>query len=88
WKSVLFDAGINRPEQVISESSIWTTDNSLESACIALLPEIKNNRLVKEWIELWLSNNGQQNLTLWLDGKTAQYSSMSELRTLVELMGY
>ncbi len=88
WKPVLFNAGICRPEQVISESSIWTPDNYVQPGNVAFLPEIESNRLVKDWIELWLSNNGQQDLTLWLDAKTARYSSISELRTLVELMGY
>jgi len=75
------------PGQVITLSSIWTPDNDVESVGIALLPDIDDKRLYRRWIELWMGNSSQQNLTLWLDAKTARYSSLSELRTLVELMG-
>ncbi len=86
--TVLSRAGITRPEQIISPVSLWTPEVHAKSAKIALLPDIDNKRLYREWIELWLRDNRQQELTLWLDGSTTRYSTMSDLRTLVELMGY
>ncbi len=86
--SVLLAAGISRQQQIVSRSSLWTPDVHIKSAGIALLPDIENTRLYREWIELWLQDNSQQELTLWLDGSTARYSTLGKLRTLVELMGY
>lgn len=83
-----FETDINKPLQIISSASIWTPDNDVESQGIALLPDTDDKRLYRNWVELWLSGNSQQDLTLWVDGKTARYSNVSELRTLVELMGY
>ncbi|MCK4711068.1 MAG: hypothetical protein KAU21_20825 [Gammaproteobacteria bacterium] len=94
FKAVLsrFEVNSSKPQRVISSSSLWTPDNNVASASVALLPDIAPDvdklRLYRRWIELWLDNNSQHRLTLWLDGKTARYSSVSELRTLVELMGY
>lgn len=87
-KTVLLAPEIAALEQIISASSIWTPENNVESSGIALLPQIDNMRQYRRWIEIWLLENDQQDLTLWLDGATAQYSTISELRTLVELMGY
>jgi len=86
--SVLLAAGLIRSELIVSRSSLWTPDDNVKSAGIALLPEVDNTRLYREWIELWLQDNSQHELTLWLDGSTAHYSTLSKLRTLVELMGY
>ena len=69
--TVLLRAGITRPEQIISPVSLWTPEVDVKSAKIALLPDIDNKRLYREWIELWLQDNSQQELTLWLDGSTA-----------------
>ena len=86
--SVLLAAGMIRPEQIVSRSSLWTPDINVKSAGIALLPDIDNIRLYREWIELWLQDNSHQQLKLWMDGSTARYATLSKLRTLVELMGY
>ena len=90
------ESDVGKSQQVITASTVWAPDNSFVSASIALLPDIDpgvglsvgNNRLYRNWIELWLKDNCQQELTLWLDAKTSRYSSLSELKTLVELMGY
>ncbi len=88
YQSVLTRADMIDSSQILSRLSIWTPDNKIESSAIALLPDIDDKRIYRQWIELWLENNGQQELTLWIDGKTARYSTISDLRILVELMGY
>lgn len=89
-KSVIYKNknGLSLSQRLLELASIWTPDNVVKSSCVALLADTDDKRLYRRWIELWLADNGQQNLTLWLDAKTARYSSVSELRTLVELMGY
>ncbi len=87
-KTLLSGATICDSERVVSLSTIWTPDNDSQSSAIALLPDSNDLRLYRQWIELWVENSSQQKLTLWLDGGTARYSTLSELRTLVELMGY
>jgi len=77
-----------RPQQVISVLSLWTPETPLKPSNIALMPAVDDMRLYREWIELWLEENNQQELSLWLDGDSATYSTLGQLRTLVELMGY
>ncbi len=87
-KKVLSQTGISKPDQIIDTASFWRPDARTKSSCIAMFPDIDDKRLYRDWIELWLNNNSQQELTLWLDGANARYSTLNDLRTLVELMGY
>lgn len=73
---------------VISAETIWTPVNQVKSSPIALLPDIDDKKIYRHWIELWSASSSQQELILWLDGQAARYSTLSDLRTLVELMGY
>lgn len=96
-KTVLSAAGIKGPEQIFHRSSLWSPEQPGKSSAFAVMPQQKNMKLYRHWIEQWLEANqpaeseleeSALEMTLWLDGKLAHPVTLSELRTLTELMGY
>ena len=95
FKTVLSAAGVAGAENFIDASEWWTPDAPNDS-CLALLPGDASARQYRGWIEQWMAqpiepvaaDDGQQERILWLRGDTARPATLTECRTLVELMGF
>lgn len=74
----------------IEMDSLWSPDRVDCSTGMALMPAQPNLKASRLWIELWMQSvqNTDTELTLWLPGADFSYSSLSEVKTLIELMGY
>lgn len=90
FKSVICQAGIASDHQFIDATQCWTPQSPQTSAC-ALLPGDATLADYRRWIDRWqeplVTDQGQQPSLLWLQGETAYAGKLSEVRTLVELMG-
>ena len=79
-------------QQIMPASTLWTPDQSNQVSPVARLPGRADLRQYRAWIEQWLAVQPSETLelplTLWLEGTDATYSTVMELRTLVELMGH
>ena len=70
---------------------MWQPDQP-SPAPVALLPDCNDVKSCRIWIESWLADLEQQQpadeLLLWVDAANASYAGLSQLRLLVELMGF
>ena len=92
-KNKLARIGITDANQLVTQTALWTPEQPAASSNIAVLPMQKEIKLYREWIEQWIHSQNtecraQSSSTLWLEGAKADYSTLSRLRSLVELMGY
>ena len=72
---------------------IWRPDaRAGDHLRIAIFPAADSMRQKREWIDQWLKDSESDvaagRKTLWLSGAETSYQQLSEMRTLVELMGY
>jgi hypothetical protein len=90
FKTVLSAAGIAAADQYINAADCWKPDEPVCSN-FALMPGAATLKQYRQWIERWIElsvgHDGQQDQILWLQGGSTRYSTLAELRTLVELMG-
>jgi len=81
-----------QPRQIVNRKKLWRPSNSQACVPVALLPQAAEIKTYRGWIEAWIQScpKAQQveSLTLWLDASVSRYPTLSECRTLVELMGY
>jgi hypothetical protein len=90
----VLSAGKDAPGVAVNaQQQIWSPQNvSAANAGYALFPSCENLRQCRAWIEQWLSTTepekSVQEKTLWLQGAQTSYSQLSDIRTMVELMGY
>jgi hypothetical protein len=78
---------------VYAQQEIWTPQNhAANGASVALFPAIESLRSCRQWIQQWLSDalvdDSDRHRTLWLQGAQTSYQQLTEVRTMVELMGY
>lgn len=74
-------------------NQIWRPDHRVRADHrIAMFPVAENMRQNRAWIDQWLkdseSDPDASQKTLWLAGSEISYQRLSEMRTLIELMGY
>jgi hypothetical protein len=80
------------PPSICEYRHIWTPENRVtENNRFAIIPVADNMRQNRQWIEQWLkdteSSSHPESKSLWLSGAHASYQQLSEIRTLIELMG-
>ncbi len=74
-------------------SDIWRPDErAVDHHRIAIFPALESMRQKREWIDQWLKDSESDaeagHNTLWLSGAETSYQQLTEMRTLIELMGY
>ncbi len=79
--------------EIYEFEDVWTPHNSsIRNARFAILPVAENIRQYREWIEQWLGSSelapAVEHKILWLQGADTSYQQLTEMRTLIELMGY
>jgi len=86
----LHSAGIQQTQRIIALPQIWRPGiQSNQVSNLAMVPGEASMRQYREWIEQWLAQAGTHSeMTLWLQGNETRYQTLSECRSLVELMGY
>lgn len=81
--------GMNTTERIIELSTAWMPGCSGQvHAPLALMPGGATIRQYRAWVEQWLQSSSQEYLTLWFRGDSADYGTLADSRTLVELMGF
>ncbi|MBC8210934.1 MAG: hypothetical protein H8E21_07675 [Gammaproteobacteria bacterium] len=80
--------GIVHSTQLITADALWSPDKPDQHCRIALLEAHSDLKQYRRWIEQWVGDHPERCETLWLQGETANYSQLTKLRTLLELLGY
>mgnify|MGYP001033644712 CR=1 FL=1 len=81
-------SGIAPARQLMAHNRLWSPDKPSAQCRIALFPAQDDMKQYRVWIERWVGNRPELCETLWLQGETANYSQLTKLRTLLELLGY
>ena len=81
-------SGIEPARQLMAQNRLWTPEKPCAQCRIALFPAQDDMKQYRVWIERWVGNRPELCETLWLQGETANYSQLTKLRTLLELLGY
>ncbi len=92
FKTVISESAIATQAHFVDVAACCWTPQSQKTSAFALLPGNADIKAYRRWIEQWMEpaaqKDSQQEAFLWLQGAQARYSRLSEIRSLVELMGY
>lgn len=70
--------------------SIWSPEHVAMSSGMAWMPARQTTRDYRNWVDQWLESysGSDEELILWLPGTETTYAELTNIKTLVELMGY
>ncbi len=78
--------------RVIQVDEVWRPGRVETVSRVAILPGPEPVKTYRNWVEDWLQSlpaaHHGASLTLWLEAPGSDYQTLSECRTLVEMMGY
>ena len=86
-----FNDGLNSTGiRCVETDSLWSPGREDSNTGMALMPVQPNLKASRLWIEQWLQSvqNTESELTLWLPGAEYSDAVLSDIKTLIELMGH
>jgi len=92
FKTVISESAVATRAHFVDVAACCWTPQSQKASAFALMPGNEDIKAYRQWIEQWMEptiqKDSQHESILWLQGAQARYSTLSEIRSLVELMGY